>query len=264
MAAETPEGGDNSLPIESIKRADTLDALHEGAMDRADLMATLDVSRTTVHRVVRALEGRGLIVQDGSEFRLTPLGRAVAAEVASFRRGVRTASRLEPLLEAVGDDAAAIDVSLFEDATVTTMAPTNPYGPVGRFMELLVASPSLRGFDTTTIAPVFVDNIRDEILGGMEVDVVYLPAVVDAVVDSYPDEVRAAVDSGRLTLSTHPDLPYGLAIFEDRIGVGGYDAETGMLRAFVDTSDPAAREWALAEYERYREEATVLDLSAEE
>lgn len=68
----------------------------------------------------------------------------------------------------------------------------------------------------------------------------------------------AAVESDQLTLSAHDDLPSGLAIFDDRIGLGGYDADSGMLPAFVDTDDPDAREWALKRHERYREAADVV------
>ncbi|WP_232702691.1 helix-turn-helix transcriptional regulator [Halobacterium wangiae] len=138
------------------------------------------------------------------------------------------------------------------------MEPTNPYKPVVRFLERLRESDSIVGFDTTSIAPIFVAEIRDEILGGMEVDVVYLPSVVDDILDTYPDEVRRTVASGNLRLSVHDDLPFGLAIFDDYVGVGGYDEETGMLRAFVGTDDPAAREWALDLYEQYRAEARVV------
>lgn len=243
---------DDALPAEAVKRADALAALRDDPKDRATLMAALDVSRTTIHRIVRTLEAQELLEQDGHEFHLTALGRTVADEVSTYRRRLRTARRLQPLLETIDDEAVAFDVGPFEDATVTAMAPSNPYAPVARFMELLRDSETLRGFDTTTVAPVFVDEIRDQILGGLETDVVYLPGVARDVVESYPDGVAAAVESGRLTLSMHDDLPFGLAIFDDRVGLGGYDGETGMLRVFVDTDDPTAREWALDRYREYR------------
>lgn len=37
------------------------------------------------------------------------------------------------------------------------------------------------------------------------------------------------------------------------------DAESGALRSFVDTDDPAAREWAEIVFEAYREEAVYLE-----
>jgi predicted transcriptional regulator len=258
MDVAGPEDG--GLPLAGIKRGDALTSLRDGPMDRAALMERLDVSRTTIHRIVRALEARDIVEQRGNEFELTTFGQTVADEVAAYRRRVRAAGHLKPFLETTPDLPVELDVGLFQRAQVTETEPTNPYGPVARFMELLVDSETLYGFDTTTIAPIYVDEIRDEILGGMETDVVYLPSVVEDIVDTYATEIAAAVESGHLTLSTHEDLPFGLAVFDDRVGLGGYDSETGMLRAFVDTADPGAREWALDLYERYREAATPMEL----
>jgi|GEM_PF-6626660 len=56
------------------------------------------------------------------------------------------------------------------------------------------------------------------------------------------------------------DDPFGLAIFDDRVGVGGDDDETGLLRAFIDTDEPSVRAWALDQYERYRAAAEVRPL----
>ncbi|WP_255198495.1 helix-turn-helix transcriptional regulator [Halorarius litoreus] len=255
MVAVSPD--DEALPVEAIKRGTVLRVLREGPMDRAGLMAALDVSRTTIHRIVRSLEAQELIRQDGHEFELSAFGRTVADEVATYRRRVLAARRIQPFLETVPE--IDIDVGLFETARVTQMQPTNPYGPVARFMQLLTDSGTLYGFDTTTVAPIYVDEIRAEIVGGMETDVVYLPAVIEDMVGTYADELEAALDSGLLTLSKHGGLPFGLAIFDDRVGLGGYDDETGMLRVFVDTDDPAARDWALDLYEQYRVEATPLE-----
>ncbi|MFC7202989.1 helix-turn-helix transcriptional regulator [Haloferax namakaokahaiae] len=252
MGGGTEEG--NRLSIEALKRADALAALTDGPMERSELMSSLDVSRTTIHRIVRGLEGHELLVEEGGELKLSTLGHTVAEEVSGYRRRVTMARRLRPFLETLSDHSTDFDIGLFHNATITESKPTNPYGPVARFMELLRDSETLRGFDTTTIAPIYVEDIRDEILGGMETDIVYLSAVVREIFEAYPEAVTEAVESGKLVLSTHDELPFGLAIFDDRVGIGGYD-DTGLLSVFVDTDSPAAREWAFELYERYRAEA---------
>ena len=45
-----------------------------------------------------------------------------------------------------------------------------------------------------------------------------------------------------MTLRTREDLPYGLALFDDRVGIGGYDETPGLMQGFVDTDAPIARE----------------------
>ena len=254
---------DDTLHVEAIKRADALAVLQEGPVGRAELMDSLDVSRTTIHRIVRGLESRELLVEDAGQFELSPLGHTVATEVTNYRRRVTAAHRLKPFLETLTDTSIDIDIGLFDDATITVSKPTNPYAPVARFMELLRASETLHGFDTTTVAPIYVEDIRREILGGMETDVVYLSAVVEEMVEAYPEGIEAAIESGQLTLSTHDDLPFGLAIFDDCIGIGGYD-ETGLLSAFVDTDSPAVREWGQELYRTYRDEAEPLEFLSSE
>lgn len=246
----------NELALTVLKRADALALLSDAPRTRAELMRELDVSRTTIHRTIRTLEDAVLVEQVNDSFRLTPLGCTVAEDVTAYRRSLQAANHLQPLLETLGDRAGELATEHFADANVAVMEPTNPYKPVVRFIECLRESDTIRGFDTTSIAPIFVAEIREEILGGMEVDVVYLPSVIDDIMDTYPEEVKKTVASGNLRLSTHEELPFGLAIFDDRVGIGGYDEETGMLCVYVDTDDPGAREWALVEYERYRSEAT--------
>jgi predicted transcriptional regulator len=261
MTGDLPDA--ESLALEAVNRGSALELLaREGAMDRSSFMAGLDVSRTTVHRIVRGLEGAGLLTETSGEIQLTPLGRTVADAVTEYRGRIEVAHHLEPFLDTLADRSVTLEVDHFADARVSVAEPSNPYAPLERFMELLVDSETLRGFDTTTVAPIFVDRIRDEILDGMTTDVIYPPDVVETMVDAYPKVISAAAKSGELTLSKTRDLPFGLAIFDDRIGLGGYDADSGMLSVFVDTEDPDARAWAHDLYESYRERAETLEAGA--
>lgn len=253
---DSAEAATNELALTVLKRADALALLSEAPRTRAELIRELDVSRTTIHRTIRTLEDADLVEQEGDTFLLTPLGLTIVDDVTTYQRSLRAANHLQPLLETLGPHADELRTEFFEDANVATMGPRNPYRPVERFIECLRESDTIRGFDTTSIAPMFVAEIREEILGGMMVDVVYLPSVIEDILDTYPAEVERTAASGNLRLSTHDGLPFGLAVFDDRVGIGGYDEETGMLCVYVDTDDPDAREWALGEYERYRAEAT--------
>lgn len=48
-------------------------------------------------------------------------------------------------------------------------------------------------------------------------------------------------------------------ILDDRVGIGGYDEETGTMRVFVDTDAAVAREWAERVYAVYRARSTPSD-----
>jgi len=251
------------LLLVAIRRADALAAISDGPLRRAELEAVIDVSRTTAHRIIRSLTGHSLVERTSDGLVLTPLGEVVAREVESVCSTFRAARRLEPFLNAFAPTPFDFEVDAFADATVTTPGPGDPYRPVSRFMELLSASDTLRGFDTTSVAPVFVDEIRAEILGGMRTSIVYLPQVVEQIADSHPDQLREAVESGQLELYTSDDLPCGLALFDDRVGLGVYDEETGMLTAFADTDDPDAVRWGERLYEHYLDGATRFAVDAD-
>lgn len=165
---------------------------------------------------------------------------------------------LEPVLGALLNGPAEFDLATFADARVTRAEPGDPYKPVTRFASLVEASDTLRGFDTTTLAPIHVESIHRRIVGGVATEIVNHPVAIEEILTANPDRGTEAIESGNLSLWTHDDLPCGLAIFDDRIGIGGYDDETGVLSVFVDTGAPAARERGLSLFDHYKQEADPL------
>lgn len=248
---------DTDRLIELLRQDPVLEALRaEGAMDRQDLESHLDVSRSTVHRFTRSLRDSGLIKRVNNEFVLTPFGETSAEAIAAFGSTIETARELAPILESAVAHDIRVDLEAFEEATVTTAAPGDPYRPVKRFMSLLEATDTLRGLDPASINPMHVDELAERIVEGMETEAVYPTAVAEGFLTSYPERSQAALESGNLTLLVHDDLPFGLTLCDDRVGVGVYDDDTGLLRTYADTDAPAAREWAEAVYADYRAEAT--------
>jgi predicted transcriptional regulator len=245
--------------IELVRRAPVLEALREeGAMDRRELEQHLDVSKSTVHRFTRSLRENGLIERSGGAFVLTSVGEVSAEEMAAFKASIETAWELAPVLQVTRAHGVDIDVAAFADATVTTAEPGNPYRPVNRFMSLVAETDTLRGLDPASINPLHVDDIYERIVNGMETDAVFPSAVVENLLTSNPERAERAFESGNLRLRIHDDIPFGLTLCDDRIGVGIYDDDTGLLRTYADTDAPAAHEWAEAVYTNYRDKATEL------
>lgn len=250
---------DTERLIELVRRRPVLEALREeGAMDRRGLEQHLEVSKSTVHRFTRSLRDHDLIERIGGEFALTPLGEVCAEEVVGFGTAIDTARELAPVLRAASAHGVEIEIEMFADATVTTAAPGNPYRPVNRFMSLLGETDTLRGLDPASINPLHLDEVHERIVGGMATDAVFPPAVVEELLTSNPDRAKRAFESGNLILRTHEDLPFGLTLCDDRVGVGIYSDDTGLLQLYADTDAPDAREWGETVYEDYRAEATDL------
>ena len=243
----------------SENRVAVLTALREGAATRPDLQETLDVERVTLGRVLADFEERSWATDDDGTYRLTVVGEIVADTLAEAVDAVESARALEPLVGLLPLDEVDVEPSRLQGATVTEATAGDPYRPVRRFMELLDGSSSLRGYDTTTVAPLYVDDIRENILDGMATEVVYLPTVAEQLVADYRDAVAAAVDAGHLRLRVDDSLPFGLAVFDDRVGIGVYDDANGMLSVFVDTADPVVREWAVESFAARWSRATPLD-----
>lgn len=253
---------DTDALVAIVKRASALAGLASGPMDRRDLEAHLGVSRPTVHRLLRALGEEGLIERVDGEVVLTGLGEAVAAEVATFDRNVRVARRLAPVLDTFRDLPVDFDAGAFADAVVTSAEPSDPFRPVNRFMSLLRDTETVRGIDPASINPLHVDELNDAIVDGMETDAIYPPAVADGLLGNFPERARKAFESGNLTIRTHEETPFGLTICDDRVGIGIYDDDTGLLTCYVDTDAPDARTWAIDVYESYLAEATPFDPTA--
>ncbi|WP_276254497.1 helix-turn-helix transcriptional regulator [Halomontanus rarus] len=245
--------------IEIIRQKPVLDALREeGGLDRRALEQHLNVSRSTVHRFTRSLRDSDLIERTDSEFVLTPLGEVTAEEVVEFQSALEAASELAPILRVTAAHDVDVDIEAFTGATVTTTAPGDPYRPVNRFMSLVKSTETLRGLDPASINPLHVDELYDNINDGMKTEAVYPPVVLEGLLTSNPERARTVIESGNLTFWVHDDIPFGLTLCDDRIGVGVYDDETGLLRTYVDTDSPTAREWAEDVYATYRAEATPL------
>ncbi|WP_049988500.1 helix-turn-helix transcriptional regulator [Natrinema salifodinae] len=242
-----------------VRHGPVLEALREEPRDRREIEAQLDVSRATSHRLMKWLGEQGFVEKVDGRFQLTGRGEAVTDEVLRFEANVSTAHRMGPLLDAICPHHAEFAIEPMVDATVTVAEPSDPYRPVERFISLVNESETFRGFNTTHMAPLSIGEFYQQLFDATESEIVYTPQVVEKLVDTYPNRTNEAIDRGQLTLRTREKLPYGLAIFDDRVGIGGYDDETGLMQAFVDTDSSLAREWADRVYASVKADSTPLD-----
>jgi predicted transcriptional regulator len=248
---------DTDTLLDVIRHRDLFEALYRTPLDRRDLEAALDISRATSHRFTRWLEDAGYAERVDGVSHLTGEGEVVAEAIERFERTLRTADRLAPLLAVICDDHRDFVVEPFEDATVTVATPSDPYAPVTRFLTLLHNCDRFRGFNTTHMVPPGLADIYGDPFADCEVELIYLPDVVETLRDS--ERFQRALEGDHLQLRTRDALPYGLAVFDDHVGLGGYDEETGTMRVFVDTDTPLARAWAERVYETFRTDSTPLE-----
>ncbi|WP_418286417.1 helix-turn-helix transcriptional regulator [Halorubrum sp. DTA46] len=241
-----------------VRHRPVLEALRTEPLDRREIEERLEVSRATSHRFTRWLGEQGFVEKADGRFRLTGRGEAVADEVLRFEANVHTVHRLAPLLDTICEDHQEFVLEPFVDATVTLAEPNDPYRPVERFISLLKESETFRGFNTTHMAPLVLGGFHHQIFEETDTEIIYLPHIVEKLFETYPERAREAIDRGHLALRTRDDLPYGLAVFDERVGIGGYDETTGLMQVFVDTDASIAYEWAERVYAAVRADSDPL------
>lgn len=248
---------DRDLLVEVIRLVPALQALSRRPLDRRELEERIDVSKSTSYRITRSLEERGLIEKSDRSYALTPAGTEILDAVSRFEANVRLAIRLGPVLAVLRDTDTTVDLDVFADATVTTIK-GYVHSPQNRFLELLEETETLRGVAPNDIAPFYIDDIQQHLVDGLVLKAILRPEFVAQQLAEYPDRAIEVCNSDNVTMSIHDDLWYSLVLFDDRIGIGVRDSDTGTLRAFVDTDSPAARTWAEAVYTSYRKEAVRM------
>lgn len=250
---------DTDLLGDIVRHGPVLEALLDEPLDRGEIEDRLDVSRATSHRFTQWLDEQGFAEKVDGRFRLTGRGEVVAEEVLRFEANVQTAHRLTPLLNVICEDHREFVVEPFVDAAVTVAEPDDPYRPVDRFISLVRESETFRGFNTTHMAPLVLGGFHQQLFDATDTEVIYLPHIAEKLFDTYPERAREAIESGHLALRTRDELPYGLALFDERVGIGGYDEATGLMQVFVDTDAPIAREWAERVYHSIRDDSEPLN-----
>lgn len=249
--------------VRSDHRVGVLRALADGPRDRATLCEETDASSPTMGRVLGDFEERGWVVRDGSRYELTRLGTFVVEEFVAFCESFATERKLRDVWSWLPREMAAFDVDLLDDAVVSYPGPGYPYEPVERITQLIDETGQMAGFGTTVFKTGNLEAMHRNLLAGMELEYIYSPPILDTVVAWNPEKASEALSVPNATILLHEDLPdrdrCGIGIFDDRIGICCHDAETGMLRAVIDTEAPEAREWAESVYRPYREEARPVD-----
>ena len=245
------------LPAEAVERVALLDRLRDGAHTAAELDASLDVSRATVHRATASLVERGLLTEDEDGYALTGFGVAVAEEVRAFRANVAVAERLAPFLDVVDPETAAeIPLERFADARVVESEPRRAHVDVERIRGLLADSESFRLFSRVA-SPIYVDAAYRAAMDGKRVDAVFDPEAVEILFDGYADRLREAAAVGDLSVRVYDGCPFELFVFDRAVGMTAHD-DRGVQNAFVETDDPAACEWAERLFDRYADRAELV------
>lgn len=240
----------------SAHRVTVLDALALGPQQRGELRDETGASDPTIGRILGDFEARGWVRRDGHEYVLTHPGAFVAEHFASLLERMSTERRLRDVWRLLPSTLPGFDLDLLSDAVVTTIKPGDPYAPANRCASFYPTTDRVRGFDAALTAPHTYESLAELVHGGLDAEFVIPPGLSANLQASYPEAHRAVTASDNLTSWWNDDLPLcRVVVFDDRVGVGGYDPDSGVLAVYVDTDAPELREWAVSTFERFRSEA---------
>lgn len=243
------------------QRRPLLDELRAGETTKADLVASLDASRSTIDRAVRELESVDVVTRRHGRVQLTLAGRLVLDAYHGLRDAVDGVERANGLLTHLPADAP-FDPEFFAGANVVNADETSPYRPVTTMEEIIREADTVRSY-ATTVVPGLIDAFTDGIFDGrLDVEMVVTDAVLDTLVAEHSDALRATLDSGHLTLlSREQCVPYGFFIAccpgDDRVGV--VTAGDHGYVAAVENDHPDAVSWLDGLFESVRAGATPVD-----
>ncbi|USZ70555.1 helix-turn-helix transcriptional regulator [Natronosalvus halobius] len=234
---------------EVMTRSELLERLADQPRTARELADQLEMARSTVHRAADALEAHGLVEKPADRFESTGLGDVVAGELRTLRTNLEAARRIEPFLNTIDDSAPELPIEHFTDATVTCSGHRQAHVGVKRITDLIEATDSLRMF-SSIISPLYVDVARREILDGTEIEVIFDQRIIDIILEQHVEEAMEAFETGRFEVYVAENVPFELFLFDERVGLAAHD-ESGIARAFVETTDPGARSWAESLYAEY-------------
>jgi predicted transcriptional regulator len=245
--------------VSLARRWPVLETLREGPLDRRDLQARVGVSRPTVHRQMRVLEGAGLVSKRNGAVGLTPVGELAATEFARAFDAIETTTALGQVLPWLPAEAFHFSFARLRDAEVVLPRPNDPFAPTRRMLRLIHAADRIR-MVTYTFLPegnpatrqCFIDE--EQCFEG-----VFDPELVDTL---RADPASAAHLEEQLAQGTRiavaaESVPIILTVADETVIVGAVD-EGGSPQGLIATDDEVVRAWAEETVGDYFERATRL------
>lgn len=242
------------------RRTAVLRTLLDDPRDKPDLVGALGVSRSTVDRAVRELEGAALIERIEDGYCPTAFGRLALAEYERFAERAASVSDCAAVLSALPPDVP-LDAAMVVDAEVVLSERSSPQRPVERLYELVSNADRVRGFAPAVIHQQVAVYHERIVQSGMDTELVLTDDVVRQLLSNHEDRFQEALASGHLEVwETGTSFPYGVTIAEQdgetRVGLMAY-VEDG-IGGFIHNDTDAAVEWAEERFAARRERANAL------
>lgn len=235
-----------------------LGLLREGAFDRHDVEAELDVSRFTAHRVLHTLRDFDVITKRNGGYEVTPLGEVVVEEAVVAQERVNTAQKLGVLLELAESHDNPIDVDAFTDSTVRHRADEQTDLET-RMTESISDASEIRCAGKTIVGHRFLAAVIERI-GDADVEIVVTEDVVEFVSSTHPALSTICSTISDADLAITDTVPFHVLVVDDQACIGVYDETALRINRLIETDDETAIDWANRYFESFMETGSPLQL----
>ena len=228
-----------------VRRGDVLRAIDPPGIDKREIVAQLTVSRSTVDRAVRELEGAGLIERTDNVFRRTLAGELVLDAYETFEQELSGISTCSAALRPLSPETE-IDSALLVDADVISASIHEPHQPIAKLCELCNSARWVH-LVLPAVFPQILDSIVEAVQAEqLRADIVIAQPVLQRLLSRNKSQLRTLTESEYVTIRqtelSQQHVP--LIIENDSQTIGGLlIVEKNGANALILNDNPDAVTW---------------------
>lgn len=249
--------------IQFLARANTriraIQLLAEKPRDRDELIEKLDISRATLSRLLRQLEDREWVTQDGAQYTTTRFGAAMANDITQVLDTATTIHQFQGIAQYLPFDELGIEFHQLRGARITEATSSDPAAPARRVGQLLDAANRTRILKQAIDPNASRPHYEAVIQGKQQTEVILTSEAIDTVTENretrqwFQEMITNEVPVYRYDGS----VPINLKIIDETVVISVTD-DNGLLPALIETNDEEIFSWAVETFESYGEQAAVV------
>lgn len=230
-------------------------ALQEDSRYKGDLAALLGVSKKTVYRRMKKLEGAGFVEKGPEGYLLTNVGRLQLRLYRHLNEQLVMVSEISSQIGLIGAEALP-PYHVFTNTEIYQAEQHDPYRPTEKVEHALQETAVARA-----VLPVFSPghlNLYDHSTN-TEIELVLHSNVTQQLIEDKSEKfLRLATESE--VYRTNMDIPYGICLIGEPLErvVLLFYGESNQICSAVTTTTIEAVKWAMELYESCRQQASCV------
>lgn len=253
--------------IQFLARANTriraIQLLAEQPRDRDELIERLDISRATMSRLLRQLEDRDWVTQDGAQYTTTRFGAAMATDITQLLDTATTIRQFQGIAQYLPFDELGIEFHHLRGARITEATSADPAAPARRVGQLLDSANRTRILKQAIDPNASRPHYEAVIQGQQQTEVILTDEAIHTVNETRETRqwFQEMIANDVPVYRYDGNVPINLKIIDETVVISVTD-DNGLLPALIETTDEAIFSWATETFESYGEQAALVGQDA--